>query len=100
MTSQLPHVALLGDSIFDNRAYTSGAPDVVTHLRRVMPAGWKATLCAVDGATTGGIKQQLRCAGDDASHLVVSIGGNDALGHVNLLALPVRSSIETFEAFA
>ena len=26
------HLALLGDSIFDNRAYTGGDPDVVGHL--------------------------------------------------------------------
>ena len=27
------HIVLLGDSIFDNRPYTGGKPDVVTHLR-------------------------------------------------------------------
>ena len=44
------HIALLGDSIFDNRAYTSGEPDVVTHPRAVLPSEWKASLLAVDGA--------------------------------------------------
>lgn len=27
------HLVLLGDSIFDNAAYTSGAPDVVHQVR-------------------------------------------------------------------
>ena len=57
------HVALLGDSIFDNAAYTSGAPDVVTHLRRLLPPGWQATLCAVDGATTTDLDAQLARGG-------------------------------------
>ena len=40
----MPHVVLLGDSIFDNAAYTNGGPDVVTQLRELLPAGWHATL--------------------------------------------------------
>src|SRR5206468_10649810 len=46
----MPHVARLGDSIFDNGAYVRGGPDVVTHLRGVLPSGWTASLHAVDGA--------------------------------------------------
>src|SRR3954467_15053198 len=52
------HVALLGGSIFDNRAYTGGEPDVVTHLRDLLPHGWRTTLYAVDGATTADIPRQ------------------------------------------
>jgi hypothetical protein len=99
MSSQ-PHLVLLGDSIFDNGAYTAGAPDVVTHLAGIVPAGWRATLCAVDGAMTTGIRGQLRCVPNSATHLVVSVGGNDALRHVSLLGLPVRSTKEAFDAFA
>jgi hypothetical protein len=94
------HVVLLGDSIFDNAAYTSGEPDVVSHLRRLLPAGWTATLCAVDGATTAGLEAQLRWVPDDASHLVISIGGNDALRNRDLLSLRATSSAEVLEAFA
>jgi hypothetical protein len=32
------HVALLGDSILDNIAYTSGGPDVVTQLQSMLPS--------------------------------------------------------------
>jgi hypothetical protein len=40
------HVVLLGDSIFDNRAYTGGDPDVIAHLRALLPSGWQASLVA------------------------------------------------------
>ncbi len=98
--TQTPHVALLGDSIFDNGAYTRGEPDVVAHLRRMLPAGWGATLCAVDGSTTRGIGEQLRRVPPQATHLVVAVGGNDALQNSDLLALPVTSSTHALEVFA
>jgi hypothetical protein len=94
------HVALLGDSIFDNAAYTGGEPDVVAHLRAILPAPWKATLCAVDGATTAGVAGQLARVPADASHLVLSVGGNDALMNSDLLALPARSTTEALLLFA
>ena len=82
----MPHVVLLGDSIFDNAAYVgAGEPDVVRQLRAALPPGWQATLLAVDGDTTGQIADQLRRLPGDATHLVVSIGGNDALGHLPAL---------------
>ena len=45
----VPHVVLLGDSIFDIQTYTAGVPDVMGHLCTVLPASWQATLCTVDG---------------------------------------------------
>jgi lysophospholipase L1-like esterase len=88
------HVVLLGDSIFDNAAYTGGAPDVVGLLRRRLPDGWRATLGAVDGGTTESVRGQLRRLPPDATHLVVSAGGNDALGHVDFLGAPAGSTAE------
>jgi hypothetical protein len=81
----VPHVVLLGDSIFDNKSYVRGGPDVVEHLSRQLPAGWTATLCARDGAVTAEVEWQLRCIPPGATHLVLSVGGNDALGHVGIL---------------
>ena len=43
------HVVLLGDSIFENSAYVKSQPSVLEPLRRALPAGWPATLAAVDG---------------------------------------------------
>jgi hypothetical protein len=98
--TQQPHVVLLGDSIFDNSAYTQGAPDVVTHLRRVLPVVWRATLCAVDGAMIASMADQLESVPSDASHLVIAIGGNDALQNSDLLSLQVNSSRQALEIFA
>lgn len=86
----MTHIVLLGDSIFDNRAYTGRDPDVVTHLRALLPGGARATLLAVDGHTTAGIAGQAARIPADATHLVVSVGGNDALGHYDLLTAPDR----------
>jgi hypothetical protein len=94
------HIVLLGDSIFDNGAYTRGAPDVVTHLRQLLRPGWQASLLAVDGATTARLAPQLDRVPADASHLVVSIGGNDALQNSDLLSMRVASSGEALAALA
>jgi hypothetical protein len=94
------HIVLLGDSIFDNRAYTGSEPDVATHLRTILPAGHKVTLCAVDGDTTAGIAAQLKRVPRGATHLFVSVGGNDALHNSDLLAMPVRSTTEALSLFA
>ena len=96
----MPHVILLGDSIFDNAAYTSGGPDVVTQLRELLPAGWHTTLGAVDGATTEDFATQVDALPDDVTHLVVSLGGNDALGHVDLLERRVHSAAEVLAELA
>lgn len=95
-----PHVVLLGDSIVDNAAYTRGEPDVVSHLRRLLPDGWRATSRAVDGATTGSLGAQVDRVPADATHVVVAIGGNDALQNTDLLALRVTSSAEVLQVFA
>ena len=93
------HVVLLGDSIFDNAAYTQGAPDVVTHLRGLLGTGATATLCAVDGATVDDLASQLRRVPRDATRLVIAVGGNDALQNLDLLDRPVSSTGEALAIF-
>ena len=78
-------IVLLGDSIFDNASYVKGGPDVIRQLQAKLPAGWKATLCAVDGSMVQDINSQLCRMPKDATHLVVSAGGNNALDNVNIL---------------
>jgi hypothetical protein len=85
------HVVLLGDSIFDNAAYVGNGPDVIRQLRAALPQGWRATLNAVDGATLQNIPMQLAHLPADASHLVVSVGGNDALLEAGVLEERARS---------
>jgi lysophospholipase L1-like esterase len=96
----MQHVVLLGDSIFDNAAYVGGAPDVIRQLRQLLPAGSTATLKAVDGSVTGNVRRQLENMPADATHLVVSVGGNDALGHTGILNMSVRSSAEVLSRIA
>ena len=93
----MPHVVLLGDSIFDNAAYVAGGPDVVRQLRDILPSGWRATLNALDGAVIAGLPQQLQKLPSDATHLVVSAGGNDALGESGLLERKLTSMAEALE---
>ena len=85
------HVVLLGDSIFDNASYVPGGPDVVRQVRGTLPPGWQATLLAVDGAVVDGVARQLGRLPDGASLLVVSVGGNDALGESHLLRQGART---------
>ncbi len=84
------HIILLGDSIFDNGIYVPGQPDVVKQLRGVLPDGWTASLLAVDGAVTRSVPAQLTRVPAGATHLVVSVGGNDALGESHILGAGVR----------
>ncbi|HWP93439.1 MAG TPA: SGNH/GDSL hydrolase family protein [Thermodesulfobacteriota bacterium] len=79
------HIVLLGDSIFDNAAYVEGGPDVRSQLESLLPNDWKVTLLAVDGSTIQDIHAQLKYVPNDASHLIISIGGNDALGYAGFL---------------
>jgi lysophospholipase L1-like esterase len=90
------HVVLLGDSVFDNAAYVAGGPDVVSQLRGVLPAGWRATLQAVDGSVTASVARQLEWLPGDATHLVVSVGGNDALQASDILTAGAASTAEAF----
>jgi lysophospholipase L1-like esterase len=91
------HIVLLGDSIFDNAAYVAGGPDVVRQLREILPSGWRATLNALDGAVIADVSRQLQKLPRDATHLVLSIGGNDALGDAGLLERKVASMAEALE---
>jgi hypothetical protein len=91
------HIVLLGDSIFDNAAYVAGGPDVVRQLRDILPSGWRATLNALDGAVIADLPRQLESLPSDASHLVVSVGGNDALGEAGLLDRKIASMAEALE---
>ena len=88
------HIVLLGDSIFDNAPYVRGGPDVVAQLRALLPPDVRATLLAVDGSVTADVAAQMRRIPADATDLVLSVGGNDALGHIGLLDRRARSGAE------
>jgi len=85
--ASMPHVVLLGDSIFDNAHYTSGGPDVVSQVRNLLPPGWGASLLAVDGSTTVNIPDQIQHLPKECTHLVLRVGGNNALTEASRLGI-------------
>jgi len=85
------HVVLLGDSVFDNGAYVRPGRDVIGHLKQQLRGEWKATLLAVDGSVMAGVRRQFDALPAGASHLVVSMGGNDALAVSSILRLGSQS---------
>jgi hypothetical protein len=96
----MAHIILLGDSIFDNKSYVGfGGKDVIAHLREILPGNWQATLKAVDGSVIKGVSPQLQKT-DQATHFVVSVGGNDAIMNADILEMPARSAAEVFDALA
>ncbi|TIP23606.1 MAG: SGNH/GDSL hydrolase family protein [Mesorhizobium sp.] len=88
-------VVLLGDSVFDNSAYVADGADLLAHVLRQLPIGWSAMLLAVDGSVMADVGRQLNRLPADATHLVVSVGGNDALGVSSVLNAPSRSVADT-----
>jgi hypothetical protein len=94
------HIVLFGDSILDNGAYVPTGADVVTQLRMRLPQGGRATLAAVDGSVASAVRLQLRGAPVDATHIVVSAGGNDALHCAHLLEESAGSVAEALGRLA
>ena len=85
------HIVLLGDSIFDNAAYVNGGSDIIEHLRAILPHDWQATLLAVDGSVTTDVIRQIPKIPASATHLIVSVGGNDGLSRADILQRKARS---------
>ena len=80
----MKHIILAGDSVFDNRSYVKeGEPDVRDQLADLLDDGDKATLIAVDGDMNNDVTKQLDNIPKDATHLFISIGGNDAFMHID-----------------
>lgn len=86
------HVVLLGDSILDNKLHVQpGEPDVQAQIKVLLSAADRATLLAVDGSSTHDVIAQLARLPADATHLIVSMGGNDILGFMALMGDSVRT---------
>jgi hypothetical protein len=96
MASTPGHVVLLGDSIFDNGAYVQPKPAVIDQLRHELPLVWEATLLAADGSMTEDIAGQLERLPQNATHLIVSVGGNDALEACAIFPQPATTVGEAF----
>lgn len=96
----MKHIVLLGDSIFDNAVYVNDGLDVVAHVRHQIPPEWKASLLAVDGSIVQDVYEQASDLPEDATHLIVSTGGNNAILHAGILQQKASSSAEVLSALA
>jgi len=86
------HLILLGDSVFDNGVYVQpGQLDVTSHLNaKLKSKGWTIDVRAVDGDVVSNIEGQLGFKPiPKPCWFVLSVGGNDALGHIEILQEPV-----------
>ena len=95
----MPHVALLGDSIYDNGVYVPDGPAFADQLRAVLPGEWAVSLLAVDGHVTASVEAQLAKLPEDATHIVASCGGNDALWYMPVLSEGAQSVAEVLDRF-
>ena len=96
----MPHLVLLGDSIFDNGTYVPGQPAVIDQVREALGDAWQATLLAIDGDVVSGVAAQLRRLPADTTHLAVSVGGNDALRESGILYQPAQRVDAVLSQFA
>lgn len=96
----MTHLVLLGDSIFDNGRYTPGDPDVISQCASCCHPAGRHSLLAVDGSTTRDVPTQLQRIPSDASHLVLSAGGNDVLMNSNILHMPADSTSHVIKILA
>ena len=90
------HVVLLGDSIFDNKVYVGDGPAVIDQVKQELGSAWKATLLAVDGDVIDDVQNQLDGLPDTVTHIIVSVGGNDALMNQGMLTQRVNVCAEAF----
>lgn len=73
------HITLLGDSIFDNKTYVPNGNSVLEHLVDHLADPDTASLIAVDGAVISSVFRQIERIPTSTTHLILSVGGNDAL---------------------
>lgn len=61
---------------------------VIDQVREELPAGWRASLLAIDGNVAGDVFAQIQRLPADVTHLALSVGGNDALGVLDQIHSP------------
>jgi lysophospholipase L1-like esterase len=89
------NILLLGDSIIDNRSYVlEDELDVTAHLKKLYSDQPDVSITnnAVDGDTMYDLEYNHLDTSDveEASHIIVSIGGNDLLHNISFLQQQVN----------
>jgi len=93
-------IILLGDSIFDNASYVVDQLCVTEQFRKITSDDIDISMLAVDGDYVDDVKRQLPRVPEQATHLFVSVGGNDALSHYRTLTADFQTSEELFEKWS
>lgn len=93
----MKYITLIGDSIFDNKRYVGAEKSTIERMKDELRDGERAALLAVDGHVTDDVHQQIDRIPSETTHLVLSVGGNDALAEIDILNMPVRSSAEVLD---
>ncbi|HEX7771676.1 MAG TPA: hypothetical protein VF435_04600, partial [Pyrinomonadaceae bacterium] len=96
----MQHIILLGDSVFNNSAYAGEEADFSEQLRAHLPRPSMVTTCAEEGSLTLDVISQLEKIPTSATHLVVSVGGNDARRHLSFLGSTANSTAEVLTKLA
>lgn len=99
----MAHIALLGDSIFDNAPYVPAGTEVRAQLEVRLGPQHRVSLLARDGdvlADVVGQVARLQDLPEPADWLVVSCGGNDVLGLVAAMQSKVGTVLEAAELLA
>jgi lysophospholipase L1-like esterase len=96
----MEHIILVGDGTLDNRKISSPDPDVISHLRVLIPNDWKATLCATEGSTLALMPAQIHRIPNDASYIIASIGANDVLRFRLILSNSSQSGLVVLSMLA
>lgn len=91
------HIVLAGDSTIDNATYVAPGQDVTTLLRGLAGEA-RITSIACDGGLVEQTIDRLSWVPADATHLFLSVGGNDALLEIDMLQRPARSVGEALAA--
>lgn len=73
----MPHVVLLGDSIFDNAAFVGGGPDVVAQLRRGLPLIDLRLVCDEAGDYANPIEPSVQGGAKIAAAIASLVAGHD-----------------------
>jgi len=93
-------LVLIGDSILDNARYTGKAPDTSHHLQHALGSSWTVQRLAQDGAMIADVRFQLAALPPNPDCVILSVGGNDAAAHIDLLERRVSSAAQVLDELA
>lgn len=94
------HLELVGDSIFDNSAYVLPGHSVTEQLRSRVGAAAQVTLLAADGHLSRDVPAQIAHMPRGATHIALSVGGNDALECLPRLEAPCQNVLQALASLS